>query len=98
MTEGLPKVDQSELSSPQDRDEDILANHTYELWGRAVLLCPYFKRLNDDEANQLMLTIHRFGESSIQVNNMLLQLDKKYNPEEPEPQLSEGMQELLNHD
>lgn len=96
MTEGLPKSDNSEFSSIKDKQ--ILAANYYELASAVTLLCPYFNRLNENEAEELMLAFHKFGERSVQVNNLLCKLDSKYEIKKPEPELSEGMQELLDHD
>jgi len=96
MTEVLPKSDNSEFSSI--KNQQILAANYYELSGNAARLCSYFDKLNEDEAEELMLALHKFGERSVQVNNLLCKLDSKYEIKKPEPELSEGMQELLDHD
>jgi hypothetical protein len=96
MVEGTPKNDH--LSNFSEQEKKALAANYYEWSGIAInSFCPYFNELTDGESDELLLTWHKYGEHSNQLNNLILRLDQKYTKKPSQPNISEGMQSMLDH-
>ena len=96
MVEGTPKNDH--LSNFSEQEKRNLAANYYEWSGIAIdSFCPYFNELTNEESDELLLTWHKYGEHSNQLNNLILRLDQKYTKKLPKTELSEGMQDMLDH-